>query len=91
MEYKILPMGTQIAYVPGHVNGNLNHSDVEFGFVIAPTSEPGYFCRYWTKGKEGSTLRTKSTSENTPIYGLMEHESCSQLFVNNQLELLGYK
>ena len=28
-------MGQQIAYVPTHANGDINHRDVQFGFVTS--------------------------------------------------------
>lgn len=73
--------GEQIAYIPMHAKGNIDHPDVEFGFV---TSQKGntVFCRYWRKHNIG-VLRTTANSEGTPAdmlirwpvarQGLVEH------------------
>lgn len=65
--------GEQIAYVPLHASGDIEHPDVEFGFV---TSQRGHtvFCRYWRKGYLGD-LRTRANSEGTPADMLVRHQS----------------
>ncbi len=68
--------GTQIAYIPTHANGDINHPDVEFGFVTSE-QETAHFCRYWMKGNPGE-LRTKANSESTPNDSLVEHVSVPQ-------------
>ena len=87
--------GTQIAYIPNHANGDINHEDVEFGFV-AKVVQTGYsendityFCRFWRKGSPG-TLRTVSNSERCYEWQLSEHQSVDQIVVDNALQLLGY-
>jgi hypothetical protein len=55
--------GTQIAYIPKHSQGNINHGDVQFGFVTTKSSN-GAFCRYFRK--DGKELRTTANSELTP-------------------------
>lgn len=57
--------GMQIAYIPNHAEGDINHKDVEVGFVTSIT-ENGAFCRYWSKHNPGE-LRTKANSELTPF------------------------
>jgi hypothetical protein len=80
---EVMKPGTQIAYVPTHVNSDIRHPDVEFGFVTSyrPAGEvlanPHYFCRYWRKGHLGE-LRTTSCSELTSAYLLVECESVPQ-------------
>lgn len=85
-----LDVGTQIAYVPYHSAGDLDHPDVEFGFVTGISKDgSAHFCRYWSKHAPGE-LRTKATSELTPNEYLVEHISTGQSFVDVQLEYLGY-
>ena len=73
--------GTQIAYIPTHAEGNINHPDVEFGFVVSERDD-NHFCRYWRKSHLGE-LRTVANSELTPTYALVEHVSVSQELVDN--------
>lgn len=80
----MLQQGTQIAYIPSHVreyfDSNLDHPDVEFGFVVDLQGEENAWCRYWLKGKPGF-LRTRANSELTPIRNLVEYKSVSQYLV----------
>jgi hypothetical protein len=84
-----LTRGTQIAYVPQHVQeldndltSRLAHPDVEFGFVTSgPTYNNAYFCRYWRKGHLGD-LRTKSCSEGTPFDCIVVIDSVPQVTVD---------
>lgn len=80
--------GTQIAYIPPHADGDINHPDVEFGFVTGQ-SRLGYFCRYWSKIYPVQ-LRTRANSELTPGHCLIEYISRPQLVVDRYLKLLGY-
>jgi hypothetical protein len=75
--------GTQVAYVPLHAKGNINHPDVEFGFVMAENKDT-HFCRYWKRGEPG-ILRTRANSEATPTEMLVEHQSVDQSVVDNWL------
>ena len=59
-----LKRGDQIAYTPTHTEGNLEHPDVEFGFVTSVRDDAA-FCRYWSEHHNG--LRTTSCSELTPL------------------------
>lgn len=72
--------GEQIAYVPLHADGDLNHPDVEFGFVMGPAGEDAYFCRYWRKSELG-VLRTVANSESTPADMLVSVWSVPQATV----------
>lgn len=86
-----LQRGTQIAYVPSHAEGNINHPDVEFGFVtsVRPSIlEPKVtlvFCRYWRKGELG-VLRTTAGSESTPVDNIREHAAVQQSVVDELLK-----
>jgi len=73
--------GTQIAYIPLHAEGDINHPDVEFGFVVSERGD-AHFCRYWRKGHLGE-LRTVANSELTPTDNLVEYKSVSQDVVDN--------
>lgn len=75
--------GTQIAYIPMHAEGNIDHPDVEFGFVTSQR-EGAHFCRYWCAGHLGE-LRTVACSELTPDDCLVEHESVAQAVVEKWL------
>lgn len=79
--------GTQIAYIPSHANGNINHPDVEFGFVISETAN-SHYCRYWKKGNIYS-LRTKANSELTPNECLVKHRTHPQYVVDGFIKELG--
>lgn len=84
--------GTQIAYIPLHANGNIEHPDVEFGFVTSQKAAlKAHHCRFWRKGEPG-VLRTTSCSELTPDDMLVQHEKVSQDVVDralNEIELIG--
>lgn len=68
----------QIAYIPDHAEGDIEHPDVEFGFVSSDRGEGGsVFCRYWLKGRNGRELRTTANSEATPRGNLRRHRSAS--------------
>jgi len=73
--------GTQIAYIPLHAEGDINHPDVELGFVVSERGD-AHFCRYWRKGHLGE-LRTVANSELTPTDNLVEYKSVSQDVVDN--------
>jgi len=73
--------GTQIAYIPLHAEGDINHPDVEFGFVVSERGD-AHFCRYWRRGHPGE-LRTVANSELTPTDNLVEYKSVSQDVVDN--------
>ena len=86
-----MDIGTQIAYIPNHAEGEITHPDTEFGFVTSWNEDPAnVFCRFWAKGWPG-TLRTTSCSESTPKANLVEHESVFQERVEEELIRLGYK
>jgi len=89
----MLKKGTQIAYIPVHAKGDVNHPDVEFGFV-AQVAQLGYrendltyFCRFWQKGKPG-VLRTIANSERCYDYQLIEHQSVNKKIVTQTINRL---
>jgi hypothetical protein len=84
-------IGTQIAYIPNHAEGEISHPDVKFGFVTKHEEGASFaICRYWRNGELG-TLRTTTTGEATPIENLIEHETVSQSIVEKELIRLGFK
>jgi hypothetical protein len=85
-EKKMEP-GTQIAYIPLHAEGDINHPDVEFGFVTLEKHDC-HFCRYWRKGHLGE-LRTVANSEYTPTAMLVEHISVPQDLVDAFFKKVG--
>lgn len=81
-----LKPGTQVAYIPTHANGDINHPDVEFGFVTAENrTKDGHHVRYWARNCTGDRLRTTANSENTPNYLLVKYISCPQSSVEREL------
>lgn len=81
--------GTQIAYIPNHAHGDINHPDVEFGFVTSQRDEISiHFCRFWRRGAEGKSLRTTSCSESVCDVNLVKHEYVSQHIIENTLQEL---
>jgi len=66
----------QIAYVPTHAKGDMNHSSVIYGFIMISGVEYS-FCRYWLKGQPG-VLRTTSCSERTPNNCLYKYKLCTE-------------
>jgi len=84
----ILKPGTQIAYVPNHVKGDVNHKDVQFGFIAKKMNgDLGWFCRYWLNKKYWKDpafpeLRTVANSEGTDERNLVQHISVPQPIVD---------
>lgn len=70
----------QIAYIPPHAEGDMNHPSVEYGFIMTGGFEYS-FCRYWLKGKPG-VLRTTSCSERTPNNCLYKCKLCTVEEIN---------
>lgn len=83
-----MKMGTQIAYIPNHAEGDKQHPDIEFGFVISEHGD-AHFCRYWHKGEPGE-LRTVANSELTPTKNLVKLMTVPQETVEFWLKDLGY-
>jgi hypothetical protein len=81
-----LKRGTQIAYVPTHTKGDLQHPDVEVGFVTSVQGGTA-FCRYWSKCSQGE-LRTKANSESTPIEMLIPYTSVPSSWVRKELRII---
>lgn len=69
----------QIAYIPQHAKGDINHPDVDFGFVVHVRRNL-IFCRYWMP--DFLELRTITVSEGTPIQYLVHHISVPKQKVN---------
>lgn len=78
--------GDQIAYIPAHADGDINHPDVEFGFVTGgPNAMECFFCRYWSK-ETPYELRTKANSEMTPSYMMRYFQSVPDKLVVKALK-----
>lgn len=90
-----LKPGTQVAYVPNHVEGDLTHPDVQYGFVTAVHTElQTAHVRYFynpLKHPGNSRLRTTANSESTRFDNLVVIEHMDPLQVDILLEELGYK
>ncbi len=68
---------TQVAYIPTHAEGNINHRDVQFGFTVSERdSEYCYFVRYW-RSRTDPELRTKANGERTPGCLLIRYKTRS--------------
>ena len=80
----IIQRGTQIAYIPMHAEGDIEHPDVEFGFVTSVVGDMA-FCRYWHKGHIGR-LRTLANSEGTYLDDLRPHVTVSLIRIDTMLE-----
>lgn len=84
-----LKLGTQIAYVPNHVDGDVTHPDVQYGFVSIVT-QSGAFYRYWLPKRYwmGSipSLRTKANSELTPFDNILVYAFVDQKYVNEAIK-----
>jgi hypothetical protein len=88
---KLLEAGNQIAYIPMHANGDINHKDVQFGFVTSNRiSRKAAFCRYWhsvdPKNKNCLVLRTRANSELTPWVYLEYKLSVAAFHVTDALK-----
>jgi hypothetical protein len=76
-DYPVFHDGDQIAYLPMHAEVDINHPDVEFGFVSTVNDAAGLasvFCRFWHKGRPGD-LRTVHNSELCHKRYLRLHQS----------------
>lgn len=79
--------GDQVAYIPNHANGNIDHPDVEFGFIVSVRPDNAAFVRYWSK-RNPSELRTKANSEATPVANLVHHQAKPQEEIDELLKTL---
>lgn len=77
-------IGSQIAYIPSHADGEITHPNVEFGFIESLDNQVAY-CRYWRRGQLGK-LRTVDDSEETPLLQLVAHKSVSQQLIEHYLD-----
>lgn len=96
---KKLKRGTQILYIPSHINVVSDEyigypSGIQPGFVTSGPNEHGeYFCRYWRIGVKGGVkgaipqLRTVANSELTPVANIMVKDTMSQEIVEKALEM----
>lgn len=77
--------GRQIAYVPNHALCDLSHHAVEYGFIWGPIRKEDIPCRFWVKGREGKTLRTRANSEMTPLSNIIFIDSVDQQIIRSLL------
>ena len=82
--------GDQIAYIPNHAAGDIQHPDVEFGFVTSTNRNGDCHCRYWRKGQPG-VMRTVANSECTPADCMVRRDTVAQSIVDGLLVVLGYR
>lgn len=83
-----LKSGDQIAYVPQHATGSIEHPDVEVGFVTSIADDGQHaFCRYWNV--DTTDLRTKSNSERTPLRFLRPFKSVPQVRIDLAIQKYG--
>ncbi len=81
-----LTQGAQILYVPNHANGDLDHPDVEAGFVTS--MKPGsnvVFCRYWINRHRPMGLRTTANSEATYMRNIVVKDTVPQEQVDKKI------
>ncbi len=82
---KLLQPQTQILYIPHHADMDLNHPDVEPGFIDHIIKDQ-VFARYWYKETMSNLdrleLRTKSNCENTPHTNIVIMPSVPQEMVD---------
>lgn len=72
--------GQQIAYIPSHANENINHPDVEFGFVTS-VNDSYVFCRFF-RNRGSNELRTMANSEACRPEDLIPFEHHKQGEIN---------
>ncbi len=74
----------QVAYIPTHAEGDINHKDVEYGFVTS-TNDQFVFCRFWSKRERNGgeyELRTKANSEACRPQDLVPYRYVGEALVN---------
>ena len=84
-----LKKGSQIAYIPNHADGDINHKDVQYGFVMS-VKPNGIFCRFFTN-KKGGFLRTTANSELCSEENLVECETYSNEFIAKLIKSIEYE
>lgn len=84
----LLKQGTQILYVPNHAEGDLDHEDVEQGFVTLVGQRVAR-CRFWRK--DGTGLRTRLNSESVAFENLFMFKHRNKKEVEDMLLVCGYE
>lgn len=86
-----MEIGTQIMYVPRHVNSKLPFEElvkitgVELGFVTSVQGKSCHWARYWLPGRPGH-LRTVGGSQLTPNDCIIEYKSVDQKVVSETIK-----
>ena len=88
MNYK---RGDQIIYIPSHAEGDKDHPDCEFGFVVQHLKPPQVTqervaCRFWSD-RSARHLRTRSCSENAYVEDIRPFAYTSQSVIDEAMEL----
>lgn len=80
--------GDQVAYIPPHADGDINHPDVEFGFVTSTANKGAVvFCRFfYNKGRHRGELRTTANSESVWKEMLVKHKHKEKHVIKELLE-----
>jgi len=81
-------VGDQIAYMPDHAEGKIDHPAVQFGF-ITNVREDAAFCRYWNTAYPDELITT-TNSQLTYYRNLVHHHFIDQTKVDLLLVELGY-
>lgn len=82
--------GMQVAYIPQHAEKDINHEDVEYGFITKVDTERRVaWVRYW-RGKDNLILRTDDNSQRTRFDSLVPHALCSRKTIDYMLHQLKY-
>lgn len=88
----VLEPGTQIAYVPRHAKGDVNHPDADWGFIQEQRGASA-LCRFWAKDRKHKhqigDLRTKANAESASLSDLVLHPHCEQRVIDNYLRVRG--
>lgn len=86
------PPGTQIAYLPAHAKGDVNHPDADWGFTQEQRGDL-VLCRFWAKDRQHrrqiGDMRTKANAEGVETRYLVPHQHCRQELIDNFLRVRG--
>lgn len=89
---KGIRVGTQIAFIPPHADGDITHMDVEFGFVAWMTEKGGAcLCRFWRADMPG-VLRTTTCSEgvDTAYLVVLAEDNPHYVHRERMIEVVGW-
>jgi len=94
-------IGQQIAYIPPHAKGDVNHPDTIFGFVYSLAFDTAeVFCRFWNKSIFSSYdnfnglssyikyLRTRNNSEKCKTEYIKQFDCFPQKYIDDLVSFL---